>query len=647
MSNGYFTHDIKLLPGTKARAEDVNARFDGAVLGFDKLPAPHPTLKGFADPVVVGDPTEQNHAVPVSKAIGGALTYAADTGLANAYVVDLSLSPASYSDGLTVVFKALNSNTGAATINVNGLGVKQLVRANGVALEHGDIVAGQIITCIFNGTKFFGAAAFQGQFDSLQNVCQGYANAASASEEIATAKAGEASADAVATAADRVQTGLDRDQTGSDVVQTGLDRVATAADRVQTGQDKVATATDRVQTGEDKNATAADRIQTGLDRTQTGLDRAATGNDRATCLSQAGIATTKAGDAGVAAAAAAASAALFPVFGADDIGKVLTVAPGPSLAYKSQVDPINDIINGGFDFWRRGPLSQTGNGYLSADMWNPTSAGSTHVFSRQSFPVGQTDVPGNPKYFGRMVVNSVAGANNYSMLAYKVSGVTKHAGEAVYLPVHMRADAARPVAVELIQDFGTGGSPSTRVVVGAQKINVSTVFAEYILKFDVPSVSGKTIGTGGNDSLLVRFWFDSGSAYASEDANMIQQSGTFDIANFGMHSIPMHYQNMPEALERILCEQFCFVSDSLTVPAVTTGSNYNIVCLPTTMRVTPSATLYSDPAGTVGKVRIAGAQTEVAAQIIPSRSSIVIVNSVALPGAPDTLCFRFVLECNI
>ena len=70
MSNDYFEHNTKLVPGTKARAEDVNSRFDGVVSGLEKLPAPHATLKGFSDPVLVGDPTSPEHAVPVSKALG-------------------------------------------------------------------------------------------------------------------------------------------------------------------------------------------------------------------------------------------------------------------------------------------------------------------------------------------------------------------------------------------------------------------------------------------------------------------------------------------------------------------------------------------------------------------------------------------------
>lgn len=203
MANDYFNHSIKLQPGTKARAEDVNQRFDNIVTGLDKLPAPHPTLKGFNEPIVVGAATAPGHAVSVAEALGGGISYAADTGVANAYVVDLDIAPAAYVDGLTVTFKALNANTGPSTININGLGIKQLTRSNGLALVAGDIAVGQITTVIYNGTKFLGMAAFQGQFDELTGACEAFAasadaDAATATTQagIATTKAGEASTSA-------------------------------------------------------------------------------------------------------------------------------------------------------------------------------------------------------------------------------------------------------------------------------------------------------------------------------------------------------------------------------------------------------------------------------------------------------------------
>lgn len=66
MSNNYVPNLTDLLAGELARAADINTRYGYLVSGFDKLPAPLATGQGFSDPVVVGTPTLDTHAVPKS-----------------------------------------------------------------------------------------------------------------------------------------------------------------------------------------------------------------------------------------------------------------------------------------------------------------------------------------------------------------------------------------------------------------------------------------------------------------------------------------------------------------------------------------------------------------------------------------------------
>ena len=81
--------------------------------------------------------------------------YAADSGTANSYAIAFS-SPTtvSYAAGLTLQFLAGNSNTGASTLNVNGLGAQTIVGPTGSALTAGAIVAGTVISVVYNGTAF-------------------------------------------------------------------------------------------------------------------------------------------------------------------------------------------------------------------------------------------------------------------------------------------------------------------------------------------------------------------------------------------------------------------------------------------------------------------------------------------------------------
>lgn len=89
--------------------------------------------------------------------------YVVDTGSANTMVVTVS-SPQSLSltAGLYLAVKVAQTNTGPVTLNVNALGAKSVVAATGGPVAAGEIVAGTIISLIYNGTSW--------QIDGLTNV---------------------------------------------------------------------------------------------------------------------------------------------------------------------------------------------------------------------------------------------------------------------------------------------------------------------------------------------------------------------------------------------------------------------------------------------------------------------------------------------
>lgn len=84
----------------------------------------------------------------------GALPYAADAGAADAYVIALSPALTAYIEGMPVFFKAANANTGASTLDVNGLGAIAVKRSVSAELVEGDILAGQICCVVYDGVNF-------------------------------------------------------------------------------------------------------------------------------------------------------------------------------------------------------------------------------------------------------------------------------------------------------------------------------------------------------------------------------------------------------------------------------------------------------------------------------------------------------------
>jgi hypothetical protein len=82
----------------------------------------------------------------------GGMPYGVASGTNN-YTVTIS-GVTSYTDGDAYIIKFTNGNDADSDININGLGVKTLVKEFNVQLTGGDIVSGQDLIIIYDGTNF-------------------------------------------------------------------------------------------------------------------------------------------------------------------------------------------------------------------------------------------------------------------------------------------------------------------------------------------------------------------------------------------------------------------------------------------------------------------------------------------------------------
>lgn len=78
-----------------------------------------------------------------------------DSGSADAKVVALVSAPTAYYEDMHFSFKNAVANTGAATINVNGLGAIALKKNDGTDLSAGDLASGGVYEVIKKGTVFY------------------------------------------------------------------------------------------------------------------------------------------------------------------------------------------------------------------------------------------------------------------------------------------------------------------------------------------------------------------------------------------------------------------------------------------------------------------------------------------------------------
>ena len=268
-----------------------------------------------------------------------------------------------------------------------------------------------------------------------------------------------------------------------------------------------------------------------------------------------------------------------------------TINSGPLAGFR------NVVLNGNFDIWQRA-TSHSSVGYGSADRWNNNISGSACTISRQSFTVGQTDVPGNPRFFCRAVTTSVAGAGNYAILSQAIESVRTFAGQTVTASFWAKADAARSIAFELVQAFGTGGSTIVTGI-GTAKVNLSTTWQRISLTvMVVPSISGLTIGTA-DDYLGFNIWLDAGSNYNSRTNTLGQQSGTFDISRVQLEpgTMATSLEARPIQTELNLCKRYGqWVPFNMLFYASVAGQYLESTMTWPEMRKTPfAATLTADP----------------------------------------------------
>lgn len=314
----------------------------------------------------------------------------------------------------------------------------------------------------------------------------------------------------------------------------------------------------------------------------------------------------------------------------------------------------NKLINGGFRFAQRGSsLPAAAGSRFLADRWITASSGTTLAPSTQTFPSGQTDVPGEPINFHRVVVASVAGDANFGMLTQFIEGVRTLAGQDAVLSFRAKADAPKDMSMEFNQVFGTGGSPSANVNLFIGKVHLTDKWQPFTIPVTVPSISGKNLGTNGDDKLNFNFWFDGGASFNARNGNLGQQSGTFDIANVQLErgSIATPFEDRPFGMELALCQRyFCKSYNLWDAPGTVTNSGciFNSMVtglgsygklgeaiFPVEMRRPPIVTLYSPATGAVGKIQATGmgdVNGDVPAGAIGCRNAPVRLNNVTVGG---------------
>ncbi|UVI28157.1 hypothetical protein [Paenibacillus spongiae] len=155
------------LPAASYTAADVLGKLksvdgNGSGLDADLLDGMQPAKAGTPNTIMQRDADGRaKAAAPVAaddiarRAEIEAPPFVTTTGTGTAYLADFTPPYSTLTAGTRITIKAHLTNTGSATINVNGLGAKLIMRSNGSALSTGNLKQNVVYTLVYDGSLAF------------------------------------------------------------------------------------------------------------------------------------------------------------------------------------------------------------------------------------------------------------------------------------------------------------------------------------------------------------------------------------------------------------------------------------------------------------------------------------------------------------
>jgi hypothetical protein len=221
----------------------------------------------------------------------------------------------------------------------------------------------------------------------------------------------------------------------------------------------------------------------------------------------------------------------------------------------------NVIINGDMRINQRAFTSSSNpNAVYGFDRWLMYANNGTSTFSSQAFTVGATGISGyEPQNYIRVVTSGQSAADAATTFSQRIESVRNLAGQTGSISFWAKCGTAgKKMSVEMNQNFGTGGSPSSAVDINVGQVTLSTSWQKFTLTVNVPSISGKTLGTGNNDYLGFGFWLSAGTNFNTRTGSLGIQSDTFEIwgVQVEQNYQPTPFEQRPIGVELALCQRY-------------------------------------------------------------------------------------------
>jgi hypothetical protein len=156
----------------------------------------------------------------------------------------------------------------------------------------------------------------------------------------------------------------------------------------------------------------------------------------------------------------------------------------------------NKLINGDFSIWQRGTtFNAIAGGTYTADRWCGNFINGTVNATQQAFTAGAAPVAGYESQYFLQLARTVTSGSLPDYFAQRVEDVRTFAGQPVTFSFWAKVTSGTAtLGTFFTQSFGSGGS--SEVSAAGSTMSLTTTWTRFSATYTVPSISGKTIGTG-------------------------------------------------------------------------------------------------------------------------------------------------------
>jgi hypothetical protein len=273
-------------------------------------------------------------------------------------------------------------------------------------------------------------------------------------------------------------------------------------------------------------------------------------------------------------------------------------------ALLNNVNGKNKIINGSFDIWQAGvSYSYSANSH-GPDCWRNVfdGAGSTKSMALTGY-TGPLDAAMPTRYYCTTVCSVAGAGETFNYFLQPIEGANTLHNGSVTLSYWLYSSNAYTATINLVQNFGTGGSPSASVTVTTTQA-IAIGWNKVIKTFTLAdAILGKTYGTNNDSTLRVEIGLPLNQTYTCAVSNVQLEYGT--------EATKFEIETVADTLRK--CQRYFNKSFPVSLaPASAVGASYNGNCytgqitlagavsnrfasqfFPIVMRAAPTITFYN------------------------------------------------------